>query len=102
MKPRMLELEKSIPNTDLKVPFVYKSDRKDADFFDFNFDIEPHGMASQTPGEKMQSLRDMSILSSVPYCHLCNSKASRSTAERSSPLPANSASCQNSRISLLA
>ena len=55
----MLELEKSIPNTDLKVPFVYKSDRKDADFFDFNFDIEPHSMASQTPGEKTQSLREL-------------------------------------------
>ncbi len=55
----MLELEKSVPNTDLKVPFVYKSDRKDADFFDFNFDIEPHSMASQTPGEKMQSLREL-------------------------------------------
>lgn len=55
----MLELEKSLPNADLKVPFVYSKDRKDADFFDFNFDIEPHSMASQSPGEKMQSLREL-------------------------------------------
>ena len=55
----IIELEKQIPNTDIKVPFVYDSSRKDADFYDFNFQVEPHSMSSQTPGEKMQALREL-------------------------------------------
>ena len=55
----IIELEKEVPNTDIKVPFVYDKSRKDADFFDFNFDFEPYSMASQTPGEKMQALREL-------------------------------------------
>ncbi len=55
----IIELEKQVPNTDIKVPFVYDSSRKDADFYDFNFQVEPHSMSSQTPGEKMQALREL-------------------------------------------
>ena len=54
-----LELEKTVAGTTLKVPFVYDKSRKESDIFDFNMDIEPHSIISQTPGEKLQQLREL-------------------------------------------
>jgi len=54
-----LELEKVVTGTNIKVPFVYSPDKRETDFFDFNFEIEPHSLLAQTPGEKMQSLREI-------------------------------------------
>ena len=54
-----LQLEMPVEGTDIKVPFVFQGGKIEADFFDFNFDIDPYSVLSQTPGEKLQSMREL-------------------------------------------
>ena len=54
-----LELEQTVKGTDIKVPFVFSGKKIEADLYDFNFEVDPYSVLSQTPGEKLQSIREL-------------------------------------------
>lgn len=58
---------KRVPKTDIEIHTTFTPEMREGDFLDYNFDIQPYSMQTQSPGERVQSL--MQILSQliVPF-----------------------------------
>ncbi len=51
-----LPLVKRVEGTDIAIPFNYTPERREGDFFQYNFSVEPFSMVAQTPTEKATQL----------------------------------------------
>jgi hypothetical protein len=61
-----LPMVKRIEGTDISIPVLYTPERREGDFLQYNIDIEPYSMTSQSPSEKGSALTNLMMQVIVP------------------------------------
>jgi hypothetical protein len=50
------QLTLQVPGYDRDIPFTWGPEQRQADFFDYSFNVEPYSMQSRGPGERLQTI----------------------------------------------
>lgn len=65
-----MPLVKRIPGVPVDIPFVWRPEDREGDYLDYNFTIEPHSMAPQTPAKRLNTLTQIFSQYIAPFAPL--------------------------------